>query len=90
MINRLKDKAEKYWILYYYDADRRTFNPGVQVSDWTTVREIEKITSMLMKDGREVHISTTPTVYSVDDLRPQKECIENGPSNQSYDPFLMW
>ena len=90
MINRLKQKAEKYWILVYYDHDKKTFNPGIQISDWDTVREIEKATLALMKTGRDVKISTSPTVYNINDLLPQEMYITRSPSGYSYDPFLMW
>ncbi len=88
MLNRLKVK--KYWILFYYDDDKKTFNPGLQTSDWSVVQEIERITCRLQDESRKVRIYTTPEVYSIDDLLSQKRCIAGGPDGYSYDPFLMW
>jgi len=89
-INRLEKKSEKYWILFYYDHDKKTFNPGVEISKWGTVQEIERITVELQNQGRNVRISTTQTVFSRDDLRSQSDCIKAGPLGYKYDPFLIW
>ena len=90
MLNRLKSKAKKYWILFYYDDDKKTFNPGLQTSDWSVVQEIERITCKFKDEGRKVHICTTPTVFNIDDLLPQETCVASGPPGYSYDPWLMW
>ena len=90
MPNRLKIKVKKHWILFYYDDDKKTFNPGLQTSDWSVIQEIERITCKLQGEGRRVYIFTTTTVYDIKDLRSQEECVNAGPPGYSYDPFLMW
>ncbi len=90
LINRLTNKPEKFWVLVYIDLDKKTFNPGLEVSNWDTVREIEKITCKLQKEGRNVRISTTKTVFNIDGLLSQEEHVNAGPEECSYDPFLMW
>lgn len=88
--NRLENRPEKYWIMCYLDGDKKTFNPGLVFSDWATMREVEKITISLQKEGRKVKVCTTPTVYNIHDLLSQGECVTAGPQGYSYDPFLIW
>lgn len=90
MPNRLTNKVKKYWILFYYDDANKTFNPGLQTSDWSVVQEIERITCKLKDEGKKVHICTTTTVYDINDLKSQDDCINTGPEDYIYDPFLMW
>ncbi len=90
IINRLKSEPKKYWIIFYYDDDKKTFNPGLQVSDWSIVQEIERITCKFKEEGRKTHICHTPEVHDVNNLQSQEECINAGPPGYSYDPFLIW
>ena len=90
IINRLEEEAKKFWILFYIDLDKNTFNPGVQISDWKVVQEIERMTCQLQKEGRNVRICTTKTVYDERDLMSQSEIISSWSKKAKYDPFLMW
>lgn len=89
-INRIENKLRKYWIIYYFDDDKKAFNPGVQISDWAIVQEIQRITCALKRDGRKVRICNTPAVFRIDDLLPQEKCVTAGPQGYSYDSFLIW
>lgn len=89
-INRLKSEPKKYWIIFYYDDDKKTFNPGLQVSDWATVQEVDRITCKLKDEGRNVHTCVTPTVFDINELISQERCINEGSIGYTYDPFLIW
>lgn len=85
-----ENKVRKYWIVFFYDDDKNTFNPGLIATHWDVVREIERRTCELQREGRKVHIATTREVYAFDDLISQEECVRSGSRHRTYDPFLIW
>ena len=77
-------------ILCFVDKDKKTYNPGVIISDIATDDEISEITCAMMKQGRKVRIFTTHLVDDISQLPPLDEPIGEGLNGYTYDPFLIW
>jgi hypothetical protein len=89
--NLANPNSEKFWGLTYKDDDAMTCNPGLLVSAWSVVREIEKITMQMRAERRNVRICTTKSYERIEDV-PQAEdemkCFHE--MGYSRDLLLMW
>ena len=77
-------------ILWYVDCDRKTYNPGLILTDNTTDDEISKITCEMIDNGRHVRIFTSSVVDDVRQLPSLDKPIGEGIAGYMYDPWLMW
>jgi len=77
-------------ILWFVDDDKKTYNPGLIITDNATDDEIGKITCEMRKKGRNVRIFTSHIVDSVTQLPPLDQPISKELEGYTYDPWLMW
>ncbi len=84
--------SKKFWTLTFKDHDARTCNPCLIVSDWSIVREIEKRTAEMGRQGKNVFIYTSPeAVAKIEDLmsfEEERKAFEE--IGFTYDPWLIW
>jgi len=77
-------------ILWYVDDDRKTYNPGLIITNNTTDNEVSKITCEMIDKGRHVRIFTSSVVDNVRQLPSLDKPIGKGIDGYTYDPWLMW
>jgi hypothetical protein len=80
----------KCCILWYVDRDRKTYNPGLIITNNTTDDEICKISCEMMSQGRHLTIFTSSVVDDVRQLPSLDKPIGEGLEGYTYDPWLMW
>jgi hypothetical protein len=80
----------KCCILVYYDNDKKTYNPGLILTDTDIETEICEINSRMIDEGRNVRNCVLQAVDSVDDLPQLDEPVIEAPPGYTLDPFLIW
>jgi len=80
----------KCCVMWFIDDDKKTFNPGVILTNIETDDEISKITCDMKDRGRRVRIFTSHLVNSVKELPSLDQPIGEGFRGYTYDPWLMW
>lgn len=83
-------KNRKACILYFVDEDKKTYNPGLTLTDIEVEDEICLATTRLREEGRNVRIFTSHLVEDVSQLPSMDRVLKNGLKGYSYDPFLIW
>lgn len=83
-------RKKKCCILIYYDHDKKTFNPGLILTDTDIETEICEINCRMQDEGRRVNNCILPAVDSIDDLPPLDKPVTEGPPGYTYDPLLIW
>ena len=82
-------RKRQFCIFVYLDDDKRTYNPGVIISDPKAEDELCKATCDLQDKGRNVRMFALPVVDDIKKLPPLGEFVE-GPEGYTYDPSLRW
>lgn len=77
-------------ILRYVDDDKKTYNPGLIMTENATDDEISEITCAMQREGRNVRIFSSHLVDDVSQLPPLDQPIGEGIRSYTYDPFLIW
>ena len=80
----------KACILYYIDDGKKTYNPGLILTDPDVEDEICRATMELREYGRKVRIITAHLVDDISQLPSMHRVLENGLMGYRYDPFLIW
>jgi len=80
----------KYCILCYVDEDKKTYNPGLILTNPAVDDEISDITMKMRAAGRRVRIFTSHLVDDIRELPCLDQPIDYGLREYRYDPWLMW
>jgi len=80
----------KCCVMWFVDDDKKTFNPGLILTNAETEDEISKITYDMRKQGKNVRVFTSHLVNSVKELSPLDQSIDEGLQGYTYDPWLIW
>lgn len=80
----------KCCILVYYDHDKKTYNPGLILTDTDIETEICEINCKMIEQGRDVRNCVLQAVDSIDDLPPLDQPVMECPPGYTLDPFLIW
>lgn len=80
-------RKPRYFLLFYYNDDAKTFNVTGPITDDTAVTDK---TVELQKSGKNLRISTSNPEMDIRKVPNLKNCIHLGPSGYKYDPNLSW
>lgn len=80
-------RKPRYFLVYYYDDEARTFNATGPITD---DRAVTDRTVELQKTGRRVRISTSTPEKDLSKVPSPQTCTTQGPAGYKYDPTLRW
>ena len=83
-------KNKQCCILWFVDNDKKTFNPGLILTEDATDQEISYITCKMQDEGRSVNVFTSHVVDCITQLPSLDRPIGEHPWGYKYDPFLIW
>lgn len=76
-------------LVCYVDRDRRTYNPGLIISNPAVQGELNRIKDELKKSGRNVDVMFSDQFPNIKSVPDGSEYAKRFP-NYEYDPYLIW
>lgn len=83
-------KNKQCCIMWFVDHDKKTYNPGLIMTDDATDQEISEICCRMQDEGRRVNNFASHVVDCVSQLPPLDQPIAEHPLGYKYDPYLIW
>jgi len=80
---------KSYELICYIDYDKKTFNPGVIVSNPLVLKEIQDMISVKREEGRKVGLLSTGEYPDMESV-PSGERFAKAMPRYTYDPWLIW
>lgn len=78
-----------YELVCYIDSDKKTFNPGLIVSNPLVLKEVYNMISIKREEGRKVGIVSSGEYSDIESV-PSGEMFAKTMPNYTYDPYLIW
>jgi hypothetical protein len=76
-------------LVCYVDRDKRTYNPGLIISNPAVQRELNLIKYELRKSGRNVDVMFSDQFSNIESVPDGSEYATWFPAYK-YDPYLIW
>ena len=83
------NNPKTYELVCYIDYDKKTFNPGLIVSNPLVLKEVYDMISVKREEGRRIGIVSSGEYPDIESV-PSGEVFAKIMPYYTYDPYLIW